>query len=251
MKKRRYKGVLVIGIVIGVICLLAAGTYFSNEKMKEATAKIEKNDSIVTETAKSKKDAKEEDAKEMTMNDTKKQEVGNTIEDTKDTIQMPSIPKKEATAVSIVVEKSKHMLYLYNDTTQIASYKVGLSKNPVGKKTKVGDKKVPEGVYYVCTRNDKSKFYLSLGLSYPNETDAKDGLALGLITTQQYESIVKANEEKKRPDWYTNLGGEIMIHGGEKGSKKDWTTGCVAVDNEVMDILWEYCSMGTQVTINP
>lgn len=166
-------------------------------------------------------------------------------------LKQPSISPEEATDVSLLVEKSKHMLYVYNEGTKIASYKVGLSKNPIGKKTQVGDKKVPEGTYYICTRNDKSKFYLSLGLSYPNETDAKEGLDSNIITKQQYDSILAANEAKTRPDWYTNLGGEIMIHGGEKGSSKDWTTGCVAVDNSVMDILWKYCKLQTKVTIYP
>ena len=51
------------------------------------------------------------------------------------------------------------------------------------------------------------------------------------------------------PPWNTSLGGEIMIHG--HGSETDWTLGCIAVDNEVMDILWQYCHNGTGVIINP
>lgn len=174
-----------------------------------------------------------------------------TLKTTSNAIANPTISPSEATQVSILVEKSKHMLILYNAGIQIASYKVGLSKNPIGKKTQVNDNKVPEGTYYVCTRNDKSKFYLSLGLSYPNESDANDGLRANLITKQQYDDIIAANEAKTRPDWYTNLGGEIMIHGGDKGSSKDWTTGCVAVDNAVMDILWKYVKLQTPVTIRP
>jgi hypothetical protein len=40
-----------------------------------------------------------------------------------------------------------------------------------------------------------------------------------------------------------------MIHG--HGGGRDWTAGCVAVDDEVMDILWGGCPIGTPVTILP
>lgn len=49
------------------------------------------------------------------------------------------------------------------------------------------------------------------------------------------------------PPWDTNLGGEIMIHG--HGSHSDWTLGCIAVENDVMDILWDYCKLGVEITI--
>ena len=40
-----------------------------------------------------------------------------------------------------------------------------------------------------------------------------------------------------------------MVHGS--GAKDDWTAGCIAVDNDVMDILWEYCTVGTKIFIFP
>ena len=40
-----------------------------------------------------------------------------------------------------------------------------------------------------------------------------------------------------------------MIHGC--GGSFDWTAGCVAVDNDVMDLLFEYCPIGTKITILP
>ena len=49
---------------------------------------------------------------------------------------------------------------------------------------------------------------------------------------------MSAIDNWKRPDWYTPLGGAIMIHG--HGSGSDWTEGCIAVENEVMDILLAY-----------
>ena len=46
-----------------------------------------------------------------------------------------------------------------------------------------------------------------------------------------------------------SLEGKIMIHG--HGSHSDWTEGCVAVEDSVMDILWESVTIGSQVEIYP
>lgn len=112
-----------------------------------------------------------------------------------------------------------------------------------------GDGKTPEGEYYVCVKNYNSSFYLSLGVSYPNKADAAAALEDGRINDSTYESIADAIDRGQRPDWNTPLGGAIMIHG--HGGSRDWTAGCVAVDNEVMDILFDYCSVGTKITILP
>lgn len=169
-------------------------------------------------------------------------------------IVQPTLTPEQAQNVSITVNKSQHTLTLYSGDMQIAQYSVGLgSASDEGAKEKEGDKRTPEGEYYICVLNRESKFYLSLGLSYPNAADAERGLASGLITQQEYESIISANNAGQQPDWYTNLGGQIMIHGqkDDLGGQTDWTTGCVAVNNQVMDILWNYCQVGTKVTILP
>ena len=51
-----------------------------------------------------------------------------------------------------------------------------------------GDEQVPEGFYYIDRFNPMSKFYLSLGLNYPNRSDKRKGKA-------------------------GSLGGDIFIHG--------------------------------------
>ncbi len=167
-------------------------------------------------------------------------------------IRQPSLSPEEATDVSIVVEKSKHLLTLYNGDAVIAQYTVGLASHYTeGAKQQEGDKRNPEGEYEICVLNDQSKFYLSLGLNYPNANDAKRGLDSGLITQAEYDDILSALNAGQVPNWYTKLGGQIMIHGqkGNLGSQTDWTTGCVAVNNQIMDILWQYCKVGTKVTI--
>ena len=149
----------------------------------------------------------------------------------------------------IIIKKEKRILELWDGDILYDTYPIGLGKNPVGAKKKEGDGRTPEGEYYICTRNSKSKFYLSLGISYPNKEDGKKALETGLIDQKTYDKIADAINRKIAPPWNTPLGGEIMIHG--HGSHSDWTAGCVAVDNDIMDILWDNCPTGTPVIIEP
>jgi L,D-peptidoglycan transpeptidase YkuD (ErfK/YbiS/YcfS/YnhG family) len=149
----------------------------------------------------------------------------------------------------IIVKKADRTLQLWDQDTLYASYPIGLGREPIGDKQKEGDGRTPEGTYYICTRNNYSRFYLSLGLSYPNIEDAYEGLNAGLIDQNTYNQIEGAINRGVQPPWNTALGGEIMIHG--HGSQSDWTAGCIAVDNDVMDVLWEICRIGTTVIIEP
>ena len=151
--------------------------------------------------------------------------------------------------VSIVVKKSERLLELWQGEDLVDSFSIGLGWEPEGHKQTEGDGKTPEGEYYVCVRNSNSSFYLSLGVSYPNKEDATTALEDGRIDRVTYESIVRAIDNGQCPDWNTALGGAIMIHGC--GGSSDWTAGCVAVDNEVMDMLFDYCPIGTKITILP
>ncbi len=99
------------------------------------------------------------------------------------------------------------------------------------------------------TKNDKSAFYLSLGLSYPNAAHAERGLRDGLITRLQYETMMRALRAKKGPPQNTRLGGDIYIHGN--GAQTDWTWGCVALSNEDIRELFDAVNLGTPVTIQP
>lgn len=149
----------------------------------------------------------------------------------------------------LVVLKSKRRLELYSDGVRVRTYKVGLGLNPVPDKTRQGDRATPEGDFYVFTKNHKSAFYLSLGISYPNAEDAARGLRDGLISRGQHDAIVKAIKRKATPPQNTALGGDIYIHGN--GASSDWTWGCVALENEDIRELFNAVSVGTRVTIKP
>lgn len=149
----------------------------------------------------------------------------------------------------IIVYKRDRKLELYSDKALIRTYRVGLGFSPVADKTREGDGATPEGDFYVFVKNNKSAYYLSLGVSYPNVEDAERGLRDGLISKSQHDAIVAAIRKKAAPPQYTKLGGLIYIHGHGAGS--DWTWGCVALENADIKELYDAVSVGTPVTIKP
>jgi len=149
----------------------------------------------------------------------------------------------------LVIQKADRRLELFDGEILVKTYKLALGFSPAGNKEIEGDGRTPEGEFYVFAKNPKSKFHLSLGLSYPGFQDARRGLNEGLISQEEHDEIIAAIAENRMPLQYTKLGGEIYIHGG--GTVSDWTEGCVAVDNKEMTELFEAIPLGTRVTILP
>ena len=149
----------------------------------------------------------------------------------------------------IVVYKKERKLEFYSDQKLLRTYRIGLGFNPVADKIREGDGATPEGDFYVFVKNNKSAYYLSVGVSYPNPEDAERGLRDRLITKAQYDAILEAHRKKTTPPQYTKLGGLIYIHG--HGASKDWTWGCVALENEDIKELFDAVTVGTPVTIKP
>ena len=141
-----------------------------------------------------------------------------------------------ATVDKVVVIKSERVLQIVRDGIVIKSYQVALGKDPVGRKTREGDQKTPEGTYLLDWRNSHSAFHKSIHISYPNEADR-----------------IRAARKGVAP------GGDIMIHGLPKGKERvgelhsviDWTSGCIAVTNEEIDELWDMIPDGTPIEIRP
>ncbi|MBN1461560.1 MAG: L,D-transpeptidase family protein [Armatimonadetes bacterium] len=173
----------------------------------------------------------------------------------------PASPRKEARPSAlpetcpltapraVVIDKSARALGLYVDGRRVAAYPVGLGRHPEGAKLRQGDRRTPEGEYYICTRNGRSRFHLFLGLSYPGVQDADRAREEGLISARQTTAITEAIEAGSQPPWNTPLGGAIGIHGC--GAQGDWTLGCIALDNEAMDELWDVLKLGDPVLIVP
>jgi murein L,D-transpeptidase YafK len=136
----------------------------------------------------------------------------------------------------IVVYKSRRLLELWQENYLIRSFRISLGKCPKGAKEREGDQKTPEGHYFIDGKNDKSKFYLNLGISYPNQAD-----------------LEKAQQTGQSP------GGAIKIHGlpngygwiGKFHLLKNWTAGCIAITNREMKYLYQHVSVGTPIEIYP
>jgi murein L,D-transpeptidase YafK len=154
-----------------------------------------------------------------------------------------------ASSYSITVKKADRKLFLYKDKELVRTYTIALGLQPVGMKTKQGDYKTPEGTYYICQKNDKSQFYLSLMISYPNATDAERGLKDKRISKATYTTIKNAETAKRKPPMNTKLGGDICIHGN--GTNSDWTWGCVAMEDKDVKELFDMLPLKTAVTIKP
>lgn len=149
----------------------------------------------------------------------------------------------------IVIRKSARRLDLYTDGVLIHTYRIALGFAPEGDKEREGDGRTPEGQFYVCIKNPESSFGVSLGVSYPSRDDAERGLRQGLIDEREYDLIVAAIDAGQAPPMKTALGGEIYIHAG--GSDKDWTQGCVGLEEGDMAELYAAVEVGTPITIEP
>ncbi len=153
----------------------------------------------------------------------------------------------------LVIRKREGQLLLYHSIDGREeidrTLRIALGGQPTGTKTRQGDGATPEGEYYITHRNGASRYHLSLGLSYPNQSDAARGLARGMITRREYESISRAIKQLGKPPQTTALGGDLFIHGG--GISSDWTAGCIALEDQDIEHLFALLPLKTRVTILP
>lgn len=132
----------------------------------------------------------------------------------------------------------------------VKSYDMSLGFEPLGHKTQEGDGKTPEGLYSLDWKNPKSKYHLSIHISYPNQADRDQAKARGV-----------------------SPGGEIFIHGMPNNTKPwawlispafngpvnemihsilqdfDWTLGCIALRNHDMEELYKAIKTPTPIEI--
>lgn len=148
----------------------------------------------------------------------------------------------------IAISKAAHILELWQNGSLVKSYKCSTGMNS-GDKEREGDAKTPVGEFYVCLMNNNSTYTKGIGVSYPMTEDAVRGLKAGLITKYQYKSIVDAVNGKGKPDWYTNLGGEIEIHGGSGENYGNASHGCIVLSNTDMLDLFGRVGFGDTILI--
>jgi murein L,D-transpeptidase YafK len=77
----------------------------------------------------------------------------------------------------IVVAKLARQLGLWSGSALERTYAIVLGRNSSADKSVEGDQATPLGEFYICAKNPRSKYFLSLCISYPNAEDAERGLA--------------------------------------------------------------------------
>jgi murein L,D-transpeptidase YafK len=131
----------------------------------------------------------------------------------------------------ILANKASHIIYLLGHQNGhwdiIRQYPIATGQQS-GPKQNAGDKRTPVGNYYIIGRKEKSELSaiygpLSYVLNYPNEEDRKQG----------------------------RTGQGIWIHGTDKDSTPDNTSGCLALSNRDLIELSTYLGngIGTPVVI--
>jgi murein L,D-transpeptidase YafK len=136
----------------------------------------------------------------------------------------------------IVVKKEQRMLSLFNNGNHIKSYSISLGRNPKAHKTKEGDGKTPEGIYFIDWKHPNSSYHKAIRISYPNAMDKIQAIKAG-----------------KEP------GGDIMVHGMPNCFgwlsplliRTDWTEGCIAVSNTAIEEIASSIKIGTKIVIEP
>ncbi|MDP6634321.1 MAG: L,D-transpeptidase [Phycisphaerae bacterium] len=165
-------------------------------------------------------------------------------------VDSKDLPLGPLMSPSILVEKSALRLTVFDGDASVKSYRIAAGAVR-GDKQIEGDRKTPEGDFYICIRKTtgQTPYTRSMGLSYPNIEDARRGRRQGLITAAQYSSITEAINNKRKPPWQTKLGGAIMIHGKREG--RTGTLGCVALDDADVLELYKRLPLNTPVRIIP
>jgi len=160
----------------------------------------------------------------------------------------------------IVIWKSHYTLTIYKGDTPVKTYRAVFGKGyQDGDKRMQGDKRTPEGAFYICTMNRSKRFYKFLGLSYPSLKHAERGLQSKMIPIADYVEIKQAIDGRQPPPWDTALGGAVGIHGRMMSGTPaqdtlvnvNWTDGCIALDNADVDEIFSVATLGTPVTILP
>lgn len=165
------------------------------------------------------------------------------------------VPASAISNVWLRVSKARRQLYVYRGPRLVDVFNIDIGYNTFADKRKKGSRtqrdhwRTPEGTFYVIRKNPQSSFHKALVLNYPTVQDARRGLQEDLISRSQYRTIVEAQEAFRMPPMNTKLGGWIEIHGQGTGASINWTQGCVAVHNHVINELWTEVDVGTPVLI--
>ena len=150
--------------------------------------------------------------------------------------------KRDREKISLLVEKSNYRLTVFYDRQPVKSYSVVFGSSPTGDKLAEGDQKTPEGIYRIRDRYPHSAWSKFIWLDYPTPQDWREHFQAKL---------------QREISLFATIGSEIGIHGVPSGAdgliaqRDNWTWGCVSLQNEAVDELYQVVQQGTVVEIVP
>ena len=155
---------------------------------------------------------------------------------------LPAAPPKVA---KIKIHKTVHTMELWDKDGLSATFPVSLGPGGPGVKRREGDRVTPVGHYHVLSRGPSTSFTIFMRLDYPNADDRK-----------RFAQLKAAGE---LPHGAT-IGGDIGIHGGTPEgwnkrddvpiAQRDWTLGCIGVENDEIRAIAKRVPDGTPVDID-
>lgn len=144
--------------------------------------------------------------------------------------------------VYIIIDKSSYELNVYDAEGWFATYPVVFGSKMQEDKMMEGDRKTPEGTFKILSKRPHDKWGKFMLLDYPNK-----------------DSWQKFNQRKSQgiipPS--AKIGGGIGIHGTWPRDEtavdyfQNWTQGCISMKLDHLYELYDYCPVGTKVTIKP
>ena len=155
----------------------------------------------------------------------------------------------------VVIDKAAREVAVFRNGLEAARFPASFGLDPASDKYRAHDLATPEGLYFVAYRKSRTRFHRTLGITYPNLGDAQRALARGIVTEDGYMRILSALRRSRPAPCVPGLGCGIAIHGGGvfRGTgadrSRDWTEGCVALDNRDMEVLFNVCRPGDPVVI--
>jgi hypothetical protein len=148
------------------------------------------------------------------------------------TIDTPPVKLPTVRRPRLVVDKLRYVLMVLDGDTVVKTYAVGLGSQPVQRKICQDNMTTPEGVYSVYNLQPNATFYKAFDIDYPNEVDRlryQIGQDKGLVGSDR------------------GIGGEIQMHG--RGSLGNWTFGCISLDDDDMDELFQHTELAAGMEI--
>jgi murein L,D-transpeptidase YafK len=198
---------------------------------------------------------------------------------------------RQAGGRCLVAFKAARLLYLFEDaapveraidlkdfdpyvktsvpTTIRFPVRMALGPHPVGHKLRYVDARTPEGEYAICDSIKGSEYTRFLAVSYPAPRDVEAAVKEKRFPEEKMERVRHTQRPGACPDFYSALGGAIGIHGAPTSmaadlaaaetkdpnlvnvTTRDWTLGCLAVENRHIRFLAKEVKVGTPILIVP